>query len=110
MAWPLEAFLLLVAGAACVAGTAAIQAGWRTGSPALTVAGGAVIASLAAEVAGLNGAFGPVLPGGVATLSVIIGGVAVAAFAVYLVLPPPEVAARAVAVPTGPAANPDSEA
>lgn len=110
MAWPLEAFLLLVAGAACVAGTAALQAGWQTGSLALSIAGGAVIASLAAEVAGLNGAFGPVLPGGVATLSVILGGVAVAAFAIYLVLPPPEAPARAGSGPTGPAANPDSEA
>lgn len=110
MAWPLEALLLLIAGAACIAGIAALQAAWRNRSWALAAAGVAIIASLAAEVAGLNGSFGPVLPGGVATLSVVLGGAALAALAVYLVLPPPVLHARAVRVPTGPAAHPDSEA
>lgn len=109
MAWPVAAGLLLMALAGCVAATAALMAAWTLRDWALATVGVAILASLAAEVAALNGWWGPTMGGGVAVVTVLAGGVALAALAVHLLLPPP----IPVAVPapaTGAASNPDSEA
>ncbi len=110
MAWPVEAFLLLVALAGCVAAAAALQASHNLRSLPLAVCGVAVIASLAAEVGELNGDFGGAAGSGIGVPTIIFGGLALAAVAVYLLLPPPSAPQVPAPVTTGPAANPDSEA
>ncbi len=110
MAWPVEAFLLLVALAGCVAAAAALQAFRHLRSVPWAVCGVAIIASLAAEVGELNGDFGGASGRGIGVLTIVFGGLALAAVAVYLLLPPPSASQVPAPVPTGPAANPDSEA
>jgi hypothetical protein len=51
-----------------------------------------------------------VLAAGVGVPTLILAGVAVAGLAVYLLLPPPAHRPADRHLPTGPAANPDSEA
>ncbi|MHB1501866.1 MAG: hypothetical protein ACYCYK_11995 [Candidatus Dormibacteria bacterium] len=110
MAWPVEALLLLVALAGCLAAAAALQAGRNLGSIPLTISGVAILASLAAEVGQLNGDFGGAGGSGIGFPTILLGGAALAALALYLLLPPPEPSLTTAPVPTGPAANPDSEA
>lgn len=110
MSWPVEALLLLLVLAGCTVASASVQLAWRWRSWPLLVVGLAVFGSMAAEVTALNNSWGPVLPGGVGVVTLVLAGVAVAAVAVYLLLPPPEPREEPAAPVTGPAANPDSEA
>ena len=109
MAWPVEGFLLLMALAGCWAAMAALQVAWWSQSWPLAVVGLAILASLASEVSALNGAWGATLGGGIGVVTLLMAGVALAALAVYLLLPP-EPAGAAPPRPFGPAVNPDSEA
>ncbi len=110
MAWPVEAFLLMVALAGCLAAAGALQLARLLHSVPLAISGLAIIASLLAEVGQLNGDFGGASGNGVGLLTIVFGGIALAAVAVYLLLPPPERRVPAIQLSTGPAANPDSEA
>jgi hypothetical protein len=111
MSWPIEAVLMVAALAGCWAACAAAQVAWVQRSLPLAVLAVAVLASLCAEVAALNGsALGGSL-GGLGVVALLMGGMALAALAVYLLTPPPEPAEEPVlARLTGPADNPDSEA
>ncbi len=110
MVWPLEAFLLILALVGCWAAASGIQAGLIYHSWPLGLCGAAIVVSLASEIGTLNGDFGGSVGAGVGTLTVIFAGAAVAALAVYLLLPPPERVPAVSAHLTGPAADPDSEA
>ncbi|HUY54762.1 MAG TPA: hypothetical protein VMV23_06355 [Candidatus Nanopelagicaceae bacterium] len=110
MAWPVEVLLLLVALAGCWASMAALQASWWSRSWPLAVVGLAIVASLVAEVGALNNSWGPTLGDGIGVVTVLLAGVALAALAVYLLLPPPQPVGPAPPRPWGPAVNPDSEA
>lgn len=111
MAWPIAAFLTLVVLAGCWVACGAAQVAWNLRSLPLAVVAAALLASLSAEVAALNGsALGGSL-GGLGVVSLLMGGIALAAFAVYLLTPPSEEGEEEPAPQaTGPAANPDSEA
>ncbi|HVC40074.1 MAG TPA: hypothetical protein VNH20_08940 [Candidatus Dormibacteraeota bacterium] len=111
MAWPIAATLLLAALVGCWLACAAAQVAWAQRSWPLGVVAVALIASLAAEVAALNGsALGGSL-GGLGVVSLLGGGIALAAFAVYLLAPAPsELEPDSGPRLTGPAADPDSEA
>jgi hypothetical protein len=111
MAWPIVAILILAAFFGCWIVCAAGQVAWAQRSWALGLLAAAVLASLGAEVAALNGSAAGGSLGGLGVISLLTAGMALAAFALYLLLPPPvepdlEVRRR----PSGPAANPDSEA
>ena len=110
MAWPMEAVLLLMGLAGCLLACASLQLAYSWWSWPLALVGAATILALVAEVGALNGSFGPVLAAGVGVPTLILAGVAVAGLAVYLLLPPPAPRPSGLPVPTGPAANPDSEA
>ncbi len=110
MAWPVEAFLLVLALVGCWAAVAALQLAWSARSWPLLVVGLAIGASLISEVAALNGSWGATLGGGVGVMALLMAGLALVALAVYLLLPPPETTATAPPRPFGPAVNPDSEA
>ncbi|HUY55629.1 MAG TPA: hypothetical protein VMV23_10780 [Candidatus Nanopelagicaceae bacterium] len=111
MAWPIFAILILAVLAGCWATCAAAQVAWAQRSRPLTVVAAAVLASLLAEVAALNGSALGGAVGGLGVVSLLLGGVALAAFAFYLLTPPPpDVEPQLINGPTGPAANPDSEA
>jgi hypothetical protein len=110
MAWPAEAVLLLLALAGCLLACASVQLAFLWRSWPLAVVGVATLLALLAEVGALNGSFGPDLTAGVGVPTLILAGVAVAALAVYLLLPPPSARAADGPPPTGPAVNPDSEA
>jgi len=110
MVWPLEAFLLAVALAGCWAAAAGVQAGVASHSWPLGLAGAAIAVSLAAEIGTLNGDFGGSVGAGVGLLTVFFAGTAVAALAVYLLLPPPQPLMPVMKSATGPATDPDSEA
>jgi hypothetical protein len=111
MAWPIAAILILAALAGCWVACAAAQVAWAQRSLALWGVATAVLVSLTAEVAALNGsALGGSL-GGLGVGSLLAGGLALAAFAVYLLTPPPvKLEPQLSSRPTGPAADPDSEA
>ncbi|MHB1854964.1 MAG: hypothetical protein ACYCS2_07900 [Acidimicrobiales bacterium] len=110
MVWPVEGLLLLVALAGCWAAMAALQASWWTRSWPMAVVGLAIMASLASEVGALNSSWGPTLGDGIGVVTLLLAGVAMAALAVYLLLPPPNPVGPAPPRPWGPAVNPDSEA
>jgi hypothetical protein len=111
MAWPIVAILILAAFVGCWIACAAAQVAWGQRSWPLGVLAVAVVASLGAEVAALNGSAVGGSVGGLGVISLLLGGVALAALAVYLLSPPPEEQEPAVRLqPSGPAANPDSEA
>jgi hypothetical protein len=110
MAWPVEAVLLLMALAGCLLACVALQLAYSWRSWPLALVGSATFLALLAEVGALNGSFGPVLAAGVGVPTLILAGVAVAGLAVYLLLPPPAHRPADRHRPTGPAANPDSEA
>lgn len=111
MAWPIAAILILAALAGCWVACGAAQVAWNQRSLPLAAVAAAGLASLSAEVAALNGsALGGSL-GGLGVVSMLMGGIALAAFAAYLLTPPPEERDTPLHPrPTGPAANPDSEA
>jgi len=110
MAWPVEGLLLLLALAGCWAAMAALQAAWWSRSWPLAVVGLAILGSLVAEVGALNSSWGPTLGDGVGVVTLLLTGLALAALAVYLLLPPPASIGPAPPPPFGPAVNPDSEA
>ena len=110
MACPVEAALLLMAWAGCLVACASLQLAYSWRSWPLALLGVATALALLAEVGALNGSFGPVLAASVGVPTLILAGVAVAALAVYLLLPPPTPRPADRHLPTGPAANPDSEA
>jgi protein-S-isoprenylcysteine O-methyltransferase Ste14 len=111
MAWPIVAILILAAFVGCWIVCAAGQVAWSQKSWPLAVLAVAVLVSLGAEVAALNGsALGGSL-GGLGVISLLAAGIALAAFAIYLLSPPgEEEEPGARPRPRGPAANPDSEA
>jgi hypothetical protein len=84
---------------------------WTQRSLPLAVLAVAVLASLGAEVGALNGSAVGGSLGGLGVVTLLLGGVALAALAVYLLSPPPE-RPEEPALPrlSGPAGNPDSEA
>ncbi|MGA8208399.1 MAG: hypothetical protein WB801_03495 [Candidatus Dormiibacterota bacterium] len=111
MAWPIVAILILAAFVGCWVACAAGQVAWSQRSWPLAVLSLAVLASLGAEVAALNGSAVGGSLGGLGVISLFAAGIALAAFALYLLRPPaeeeePNTRPR----PLGPAANPDSEA
>jgi hypothetical protein len=111
MAWPIVAFLLLVAMAGCWAACAAAQVAWVQRSRPLGLAAAAIVASLFAEVAALNGSALGGSVGGLGVVSMLTGGLALAGFAFYLLTPPPpDLEPETIPRLTGPAHNPDSEA
>lgn len=111
MAWPIVAILILVAFVGCWIVCAAAQVAWAQRSWPLGVLAAGVLASLGAEVAALNGSAVGGSLGGLGVVSLLTAGIALAAFALYLLLPPPEEPDPAVRRrPSGPGANPDSEA
>lgn len=111
MAWPIEALLILAALVGCWLACIAAQAAWEQRNWLLAAVAAALLASLWAEVAALNGdALGGSL-GGLGVVSMLLAGLALAAFALYLlVVPPPEDAEPEPLPFPGPAVNPDSEA
>jgi hypothetical protein len=111
MAWPIITILILTALAGCWVACAAAQVAWGQRSWPLALVAAAVLASLAAEVAALNGSAVGGSLGGLGVVSLFTGAIALAAFAYYLLTPPPAELGRQLSDrPTGPAANPDSEA
>jgi hypothetical protein len=111
MAWPIVAILILAAFVGCWIACAAAQVAWEQRSWPLGVLAAAVLASLGAEVAALNGSALGASVGGLGVVSLLMAGVALAAFAIYLLVPPPEDGEPEVRLgPSGPAGNPDSEA
>ncbi|MGH7643482.1 MAG: hypothetical protein ACRENX_10840 [Candidatus Dormibacteria bacterium] len=111
MAWPIVAILILAALAGCWVACAAGQVAWAQRSRPLGVMTLAVVISLGAEVAALNGSALGGSIGGLGVVTLFAGGVGLAAFAYYLLTPPPpEREPTLIHRPTGPAANPDSEA
>ncbi|HEY6538120.1 MAG TPA: hypothetical protein VI138_03660 [Candidatus Dormibacteraeota bacterium] len=110
MAWPVTAILLLSALVGCWLACAAAQVARAQRSRPLALVAVAVLISLVAEVAALNGSAPGGSVGGLGVVTLFLAGVALAAFAAYLLLPPPaELELKPVGA-TGPAANPDSEA
>lgn len=111
MAWPFEAILILAALVGCWAACAAAEVGWAQRSISLGVAAAAVAGSLAAEVAALNGAALGGSVAGLGIVSLLLGGIALASLAVYLLSPAPEPVEEPGPKPMlGPDRNPDSEA
>lgn len=111
MAWPILALLILTALAGCWAACAAAQVAWGQRSWPLVLVAAAVLISLTSEAAALNGSAVGGSVGGLGVVSLFTGGIALAAFAFYLLTPPPaERETQLIDRPTGPAANPDSEA
>ncbi|HUY56761.1 MAG TPA: hypothetical protein VMV12_02910 [Candidatus Micrarchaeaceae archaeon] len=111
MAWPIILILILAAFAGCWIACAAAQVAWIQRSRPLAVLALAVLASLLAEVAALNGSALGGSISGFGVVSLLTGGIALAAFAFYLLTPPPtELEPVRPHRITGPAANPDSEA
>ncbi|MGC1185065.1 MAG: hypothetical protein WBA31_07940 [Candidatus Dormiibacterota bacterium] len=111
MAWPIIATLLLAALAGCWVACAAAQVAWVQRSRPLAVVAAAVLASLLAEVAALNGSALGGSVGGLGVVAMLGAGIALAAFAFYLLAPPPpDLEPEAARGLTGPAVNPDSEA
>lgn len=111
MAWPIIAILILAALGGCWVACAAGQVAWAQRSRPLGLMTLAVLISLAAEVAALNGSALGGSVGGLGVVSLLAGGISLAAFAFYLLMPPPpEREPQLIGGPTGPAANPDSEA
>jgi len=111
MAWPIAAILLLASLAGCWFACAAAQVAWAQRSRPLALVAVAILASLVAEVAALNGSALGGSVGGLGVVALFSGGIALAAFAFYLLTPPPpEFEPQPIARLTGPAGNPDSEA
>jgi hypothetical protein len=111
MAWPIVAILILAAVVGCWIACAAAQVAWAQRSWPLGVLAAAVLVSLSAEVAALNGSAVGGSVGGLGVVSLLAAGIALAAFALYLLLPlPEEQEPEARRRRSGPAANPDSEA
>jgi|GEM_PF-3946918 len=111
MAWPIVAILILAAFVGCWIVCAAAQVAWAQRSWPLWLLAAAVLASLAAEVAALNGSAAGGSVGGLGVVSLLTAGIALAAFALYLLLPLPEEPDSELGRrPSGPVANPDSEA
>ncbi|HVC22692.1 MAG TPA: hypothetical protein VNH82_04610 [Candidatus Dormibacteraeota bacterium] len=111
MAWPIIAILLLAALAGCWVACASAQVAWVQRSRPLAVVALAVLAGLLAEVAALNGSALGGSVGGLGVVAMLSGGLALAAFAFYLLTPPPPDLEPETAMGlTGPAVNPDSEA
>ncbi|HUY25731.1 MAG TPA: hypothetical protein VMV09_10595 [Candidatus Saccharimonadales bacterium] len=111
MAWPIVAILILAALFGCWTVCAAGQVAWAQRSWPLAVLAAAVLASLSAEVAALNGSALAGSLGGLGVISLLAAGIALAAFALYLLSPPADdEESEARPRPRGPAANPDSEA
>jgi hypothetical protein len=111
MAWPIIAVLLLVALAGCWVACAAAQVAWAQRSRPLALVAVAVVASLLAEVAALNGSALGGSVGGLGTVAMLAAGIALAAFAFYLLTPPPpDLEPEPGPRLSGPATNPDSEA
>ncbi|MGA7173366.1 MAG: hypothetical protein WCB86_10865 [Candidatus Dormiibacterota bacterium] len=111
MAWPVFAVLILIVLAGCWAACAAAQVAWTQRSRPLALVAAAVLGSLLAEVAALNGSALGGAVGGLGVVALLLGGIALAAFAFYLLTPPPpDLEPELIGRPTGPAANPDSEA
>jgi hypothetical protein len=111
MAWPIVAILILAAVVGCWIACAAAQVAWAQRSWPLWVLAAAVLGSLGAEVAALNGSALGGSVGGLGIVSLLMAGVALAAFAFYLLATTPdEREPEARQRPSGPAANPDSEA
>jgi hypothetical protein len=111
MAWPIIAILIVAALGGCLVACAAAQVAWVQRSRPLALMAVAVLASLLAEVAALNGSALGGSVGGLGVISLFTGGIALAAFAFYLLTPPPpEREPQPIDRLTGAAANPDSEA
>ncbi|MGH7639949.1 MAG: hypothetical protein ACREN7_03530 [Candidatus Dormibacteria bacterium] len=110
MAWPIVALLLLAFFVCCWVVCAAALSGWRQRSWPLLLVAAAGISSLFAEVAALNGSALGGSVGGIGIAAVFAAGIAIAAFAYYLVTPVPEEPDEDPPARRGPALYPDSEA